>query len=232
MPSPLIVERLKRCDEARARWPFGAWDDEPDLKQWTDETSGLPCLILRNHMGALCGYVGVEEGNSLFGRQYDTPLPNWATSVGEALLEGPVKLDASDGFGVFDIFLSAMSGGGVSSLTVGHLFRAHGGITWTGKLQEARAPFADHWWFGFDCGHAGDYVPELAGLRAMMARETLDDPVMQQLAELHKKLEALPGWKPPKDVYRNITYVESWVTRLAGQLGEFATLEAMETQAE
>lgn len=43
----------------RTGWDAGPWDDEPDRIQWTDEATGLPCLILRNRHGAWCGYVGV-----------------------------------------------------------------------------------------------------------------------------------------------------------------------------
>ena len=46
----------------------GPWQQEPDKKQW--EYRGFACLIVRNHSGALCGYVGVTEGHHLFGRDY------------------------------------------------------------------------------------------------------------------------------------------------------------------
>jgi hypothetical protein len=37
------------------------WDNEPDRVEF--ESLGLPCLIVRNPFGALCGYVGVPEGH-------------------------------------------------------------------------------------------------------------------------------------------------------------------------
>ncbi len=43
----------------KSGWGSGPWQDEPDKKQWRDEATGLPCLIVRNGMGALCGYVGM-----------------------------------------------------------------------------------------------------------------------------------------------------------------------------
>lgn len=55
----------------KSTWERGAWDDEPDKMQWTDEATGLPCLIVRNPIGALCGYVGVAEGHRLFGVSYE-----------------------------------------------------------------------------------------------------------------------------------------------------------------
>ena len=49
----------------------GPWMSEPDKRQWTDEATGLPCLIVRAEgMGHLCGYVGVPEGHPLFKVHY------------------------------------------------------------------------------------------------------------------------------------------------------------------
>jgi hypothetical protein len=57
----------------KSGWGSGPWQDEPDKLQWTDEATGLPCLIKRNtHVtGALCGYVGVAEGHPDFQKDYD-----------------------------------------------------------------------------------------------------------------------------------------------------------------
>jgi hypothetical protein len=54
----------------KAAWGPGPWQDEPDKEQFADETTGLPCLIKRNHFGNLCGYVGVSEGHPWFGKNY------------------------------------------------------------------------------------------------------------------------------------------------------------------
>lgn len=57
----------------KSSWPRGAWDSEPDKRQWLDEATGLPCLIVRNgpELGALCGYVGVPKGHPAHGKEYD-----------------------------------------------------------------------------------------------------------------------------------------------------------------
>lgn len=56
----------------KAGWPSrGVWDSEPDKIQFADEAIGLPCLIVRGPVGALCGYVGVPEGHPLHGKDYD-----------------------------------------------------------------------------------------------------------------------------------------------------------------
>lgn len=47
----------------RTGWGPGAWDAEPDRDEWHDEATGLPCLVVRNKLGALCGYVGAPPGH-------------------------------------------------------------------------------------------------------------------------------------------------------------------------
>lgn len=51
----------------------GPWDSEPDKAQWIDTATDLDCLIVRNHAGALCGYVGVQPGHKWHGVDYDVP---------------------------------------------------------------------------------------------------------------------------------------------------------------
>lgn len=52
-------------------WAEGEWQHEPDRKEWKDEKTGLDCMIIRNQMGALCGYVGVPEGHPAHGKGYN-----------------------------------------------------------------------------------------------------------------------------------------------------------------
>lgn len=49
----------------------GPWTDEPDKAQWVDPETGLDCLIVRNRMGSLCGYVGVPSDHVAYGKFYD-----------------------------------------------------------------------------------------------------------------------------------------------------------------
>lgn len=58
-------------DAERAEWGEGPWQAEPDKAQWIDEATGLDCLIVRNHGGALCGYAGVPTGHPLHSKEYD-----------------------------------------------------------------------------------------------------------------------------------------------------------------
>lgn len=56
----------------KSDWQTGPWQQEPDKKQWLDEATGLPCLIVRHpEMGHLCGYVGVSKGHPWFEKGYD-----------------------------------------------------------------------------------------------------------------------------------------------------------------
>jgi len=55
----------------KSDWGPGPWQDEPDKMQFPDPITGLPCLIVRNFSGALCGYVGVAEGHPYYGKDYN-----------------------------------------------------------------------------------------------------------------------------------------------------------------
>ena len=58
-------------DRQKLAWPPGPWQDEPDKEQFEDPTTGFPCLINRNHMGSLCGYIGVDDGHPWYQADYD-----------------------------------------------------------------------------------------------------------------------------------------------------------------
>jgi hypothetical protein len=60
------------CD--RSSWPPGPWDDEDDRMLWLTKP-GLSGLIVRNeHLGNLCGYVGVPPGHPAHGAGYPDDL--------------------------------------------------------------------------------------------------------------------------------------------------------------
>jgi hypothetical protein len=54
----------------KSRWGPGPWQDEPDKIVWVDILTGLDCMIHRNRLGALCGYVGVGPSHPDHGRAY------------------------------------------------------------------------------------------------------------------------------------------------------------------
>lgn len=54
----------------RSGWPKGPWDDEPqNREEW--RYKGYPCLMVRNGMGAWCGYVGISKDHPDYGKGYD-----------------------------------------------------------------------------------------------------------------------------------------------------------------
>lgn len=60
----------------KSGWGEGPWNEEPDKIVWTDEATGLPCMIRRHpDQGNLCGYVAVAEGHPAFNRdREDIPV--------------------------------------------------------------------------------------------------------------------------------------------------------------
>jgi hypothetical protein len=121
----------------------------------------LPCLIVRNKLGALCGYVGVTSSHPCFEKDYDD-----------------VRSE-----------------------------EAHGGLTFSGFCNDhichevEPGEDAHVWWLGFDCAHAGDFVPGIESLppwrRIFTDGDVGDDNVSK---------------------YRDLAYVEGVVTKLAQEL--------------
>lgn len=50
----------------KATWS-GYWQLQPDVEQWIDRETGLPCLIVRGDDGTLFGFVGVDRTNASYG---------------------------------------------------------------------------------------------------------------------------------------------------------------------
>lgn len=65
------MKTLEYRTEDKSEWGDGPWQGEPDKRQWQDPETGLPCLIVRNRLGALCGYVGVSKGHPAYEKHYD-----------------------------------------------------------------------------------------------------------------------------------------------------------------
>lgn len=64
----------------KSGWSKGPWTEEPDKMQFTDVETGYPCLIVRNHSGALCGYIGVPSSHPDHGiREVDADVHGGVT---------------------------------------------------------------------------------------------------------------------------------------------------------
>lgn len=122
--------REYRTDD-KSTWGPGPWQEEPDKIQWIDPATGLDCLIVRNPMGALCGYVGVLEGHPLHGLDYTIYKDN--------------KIDLSVHGGV--TFAGLCQPSPDEDAHICH-------VPAPGRPDSV-------WWLGFDCAHSGDLSPEM-----------------------------------------------------------------------
>jgi hypothetical protein len=175
-----------RTQEDDAKLGAGKWGQEPDKLEWTDYITGLECLIVRNPMGALCGYVGVPIGHPWYGLGYSS---DWCPQ------DCPERYSYGDGE------MSSCYTHSPESQT-----RVHGGLTFSGGCQEGGkichtpADGVDDTvhWFGFDCAHAGDYVPGMA--------------------RIYEDIPLLAREQAMSEYYRDIEYVKAEVEKLAAQL--------------
>lgn len=139
------VEYLKAVPDGRLNIPEPndpRWTGEPDKVQWIDPFTGYDCLIVRNPMGALCGYVGVPPGHSLHGVDYGAcPQADDCPERDRYCNHSPESV-----------------------------LSVHGGITFSDFCDPSEADDAichtpapgrpdKVFWFGFDCAHAGDLCP-------------------------------------------------------------------------
>lgn len=177
----------------KSDWGVGPWQSEPDKRQWVDEETGLPCLIVRNPGGALCGYVGVSKGHPMFEKEYNERIsvpdrnavaiganPNWIALFSEAFHDDDGTVSAS-------LF-----------------FDVHGGLTFAdhccphptdegrGICHVVEAGDDDNvWWLGFDCAHSGDLSPKYDG-RGRWGKEYRDiGYVTEQCQTLARQLKAV-----------------------------------------
>lgn len=164
------MQTLEYSTFDKSEWPHGPWMSEPDKKQWQDEETGLPCLIVRNHFGALCGYVGVSESHPLYGKDYDAPDVEVHGCLTFADSCRPSDRDAWEAWrqGMFDRKPQAEQFPQGDSARAwkqyGHLIDDY--QAWAENAEASAICHRpgegepDHvWWFGFDCAHYGDRMP-------------------------------------------------------------------------
>lgn len=141
--------------EDKSTWGPGPWQEEPDKMSWTDEATGLPCLIVRNSAGALCGYVGVAAGHPWHGIGYSGCVTGTHDEYYCDCTPG-AALQVHGGI----TYADACQVGAAEAEGICH-------------IPEPGAS-DDVWWFGFDTNHGGDFAPKSAA-RMNIARIFLDD---------------------------------------------------------
>lgn len=177
------------------------WETEPCKLAF--EAEGLPCAMRRNRYGVWCGYVGVGEVHPLFGLPTNHPL-----KLPTSWFEGRKGLQ---GAGPMDIFIHAMSGAKSieDNCPISLAFEVHGGVDYADDHVPDQEPDG-RWWFGFDCGHAGDYLPGLDTLGFMAEMiESMPEHVRDTMRGIMAK---------QANVYRDQQYVVSECQSLAAQL--------------
>ena len=234
----------------KSTWGAGPWQDEPDKLQWPDPATGAPCMMIRGQAtGAWCGYVGVFPSHPWHGldlgdcilpdakrrgvKMGDAQLPSWISArLAERMTCGYDRCTHTPEW-LLDVHGGLSFSGMSTPLTPDVWMRWHTELVsrreearlfpqgdaarylaeWSGALdsfktwatmnesrgichvREPHDPPDAVWWFGFDCAHADDMAPFLMSLS--------------------RALRNLPGAE-----YRTMTFVQSEVSSLAGQLYE------------
>ena len=130
----------------------GPWTSEADKVGWTDQETGLRCIILRQKNGTLSGYVAVDPGHPLFGYQHDALPIDLATSC-----HGGVNYSKEC---EQNNFSKVRVNPRTERYTVCHVSITH--TVWDTRTVQDTAdefPEADAWWFGFATDHRYDLIP-------------------------------------------------------------------------
>jgi hypothetical protein len=171
--------------------PKGPWSNEPRKIQWVDASTGLPCLIVRNPVGALCGYTGVYAGHPFHKVEYS---------------QCTVKCGKDYCYDHSPEAQLQVHGGITFSEACAHSEDESDGIC---HIPEPGTS-DDVWWFGFDCAHGGDLIP------GMMYTEKAMDIVAQSKGEPPFPTKGV--WSRTHDIYKDVNYVKDEVASLASQL--------------
>lgn len=182
------------------------WETESDQLDFVAD--GLSCAMRRGGYDAWCGYVGIGEDHPLFGLPTNHPL-----KLPRAWFEGR---NARQGYGPMDLMMHAMSGAESieDACPVSLAFEVHGGLNYADDHVPGRKP--DRlWWFGFDCGHAGDYLPTKGETIGKLMEEMVDSMPPEVRGTMRKIVREHAA--RPRD-YRDQQYVVSECQSLAAQL--------------
>jgi hypothetical protein len=211
------MENLEYRTIDKSAWGRGPWQSEPDKMQFTDEATGLPCLIVRGPSGALCGYVGVGKSHPYFEKDYD----DCGVSVHGGLTFARFCHDASREN--WEKFRESMLKRIPESKQypqgdAAQAWKQHGDEIDDYELYAKRCRESSicHlveegeddrvWWLGFDCAHYRDYLPKYD----------------------HERGRSPFG---EDSEYRDIAYVKSEIRELAEQLAFVARHHARGEQS-
>ena len=112
-------------------------------KDWMT-TAGLRAVVIMTDHGHRCGYVGVPSDHPLHGVGYSEKTPH-------------IKLNPERSTEKMNPVLILLAAGKDTEElnSPEYVFEVHGGLTFSGGKGKYPVE-SDLWWFGYDCGHAGD----------------------------------------------------------------------------
>jgi hypothetical protein len=157
----------------RTGWRDGPWSTEADRYEFRTK-AGLPGLIVRNGLGALCGYAAVPPGHPAHGHDFMSKYELDSNGNEDYEKRLPNPLDEVS---------------------------VHGGITYAearaGDICHVPGPGEpdDVWWVGFDCSHSGDESPGTRRMGGICIGEIYRDVayVRRQVESLARQLAAMGG---------------------------------------
>lgn len=167
----------------------GPWLGEADKLAWIDPATGYECIVMRdNPAGYLSGFVGVPESHPLFGWNHEAIPADLGIEVHGGLTYSRI---CDSGPSPQRSLISEARR--ICHVVVGHE-----------PLRNAtdHDAGAGHWWFGFDCNHLYDVVPNDArDRRRFMGAETAakyrdDGYVVREVLNLAEQLKAIAEGKP------------------------------------
>ena len=129
----------------------GRWLGEADKVVWRDPASGYECIMMRaTDGGFLSGYVGVPEHHPLWGWKYEAIPVDFGIEVHGGLTYAHICEEGTTPECRIE----------VEARRICHVPQRDRGRGSTTHATTQRVEDAHLWWFGFDCDHAYDVVPQ------------------------------------------------------------------------
>lgn len=142
----ILQETFPEYGPKRLEWGPGPWENEADRYHWIDKETDLDCLIVRNSLGNLCGYVGVPPEHPLHAIGYSScPIgcgEDWCRHSPQAVI------DVHGGL-TYSAFCD--KGDAICHVPL------------NGRAENV-------FWFGFDCAHSGDLTPSVCRFQGALSQ--------------------------------------------------------------
>lgn len=168
------------------------------------EAFGLKYVCVATPMGHRYGYIALPQGHAFWGLHYSDPHP--------LLLKEDLDGQEVGERGVISVFIQGLKEGNDNPapgfVCPDVYFNVHGSITFS---KDGAYPLEEdhgYWWWGFDCGHAGD----------------APDPALQseEVRNSHARVRELLGHDIFEEgVVRDLGYVRMQCFKLCEQLQKF-----------